>query len=159
MLASLLDDALGRRDRALFLVLQSGLLRRAEAAALTWRDVRDAGDGTGRLTVRRSKTDQEGCGAVMPLTPEALALDALRADASNLEGAIFRSASGPRARSRMSGHAVAEVLRRRCRAAGLAGRYSGHSLRRGTAETLAAATRRPAPPHRTAGDARSARIW
>ena len=37
-----------------------GMLRRSEAAVLTWADVVREADGSGRLTVRRSKTDPEG---------------------------------------------------------------------------------------------------
>lgn len=41
------------------------MLRRSEAASLTWGDLLDQEDGMGRLTVARSKTDQEGEGAML----------------------------------------------------------------------------------------------
>ena len=40
------------------------VLRRSEAAALTWADIERAADGSGRVTVYRSKTDQAGQGAI-----------------------------------------------------------------------------------------------
>ena len=54
-------------------------LRRSEAAALTWGDVQRWDDGSGRITVIRSKTDVEAQGAVVAITPAAMqALDAIR---------------------------------------------------------------------------------
>ena len=54
-------------------------LRRSEAAALTWGDVQRWYDGSGRITVIRSKTDAEALGAVVAITPAAMnALDAIR---------------------------------------------------------------------------------
>ena len=51
-------------DKALAAVLFQGALRRSEAAALEWRDVAPATTaGAILLTVRRSKTDQEGTAA------------------------------------------------------------------------------------------------
>ena len=45
-----------RFDLALVAVLSDGGLRRSEAAALTWGDVQRWDDGSGRITVIRSKT-------------------------------------------------------------------------------------------------------
>ena len=60
-------------------VLSDGGLRRSEAAALTWGDVQRWDDGSGRITVVRSKTDTEAQGAVVAITPTAMrALDAIR---------------------------------------------------------------------------------
>ena len=47
----------GKFDAALVAVLSDGGLRRSEAAALTWGDVVRWDDGSGRITVIRSKTD------------------------------------------------------------------------------------------------------
>ena len=46
-----------RFDLALVAVLSDGGLRRSEAAALTWGDAQRWDDGSGRITVIRSKTD------------------------------------------------------------------------------------------------------
>ena len=52
----------GLRDTALLAVMSDGLLRVSEAAALEAADLEAEGAST--LTIRRSKTDQEGAGAV-----------------------------------------------------------------------------------------------
>ena len=68
-----------RFDLALAAVLSDGGLRRSEAAALTCGDVQRWDDGSGRITVIRSKTDAEAQGAVVAITPAAMrALDAIR---------------------------------------------------------------------------------
>ena len=68
-----------RFDVALVAVLSDGGLRRSEASSLTWGDVQCWDDGSGRITVIRSKTDVEAQGAVVAITPAAMkALDAIR---------------------------------------------------------------------------------
>ena len=62
-----------RFDLALVAVLSDGGLRRSEAAALTWGDIVRWDDGSGRITVVRSKTDVEAAGAVVAITPAAMA--------------------------------------------------------------------------------------
>ena len=56
-------------DLALVAALSDAGLRRSEAAALTWGDVVRWDDGSGRITVIRSKTDVEAQGAVVAITP------------------------------------------------------------------------------------------
>ena len=66
-------------DLALVAVLSDGGLRRSEASSLIWGDVQRWDDGSGRITVLRSKTDVEAQGAVVAITPAAMkALDAIR---------------------------------------------------------------------------------
>ena len=77
------DTALrrGRLDIALASVLSDAGLRISEAADLRWRDVLDAEDGAGLVYIERSKTDQEGEGAYVVVTPDTLtALKQLRED-------------------------------------------------------------------------------
>ena len=57
----------GLRDAALLAVASDGLLRVSEIAALDVGDVQAEADGSGRLLVGESKTDQEGQGAVLYL--------------------------------------------------------------------------------------------
>ena len=93
-----------------------------------------------RVSIRRSKTDQEGGGAVVAV-PEGryirpLAhLRAWLAAAAITEGPLFRPLwkGGARVRdARLSDHAVARILQARAAAAGLdPARYGGHSLRAG----------------------------
>ena len=64
---------------ALVAILSDAGLRRSEAAALTWGDVQRWDDGSGRITVVRSKTDAEAQGVVVAVTPAAMAaLSAIR---------------------------------------------------------------------------------
>ena len=58
-------EARARVDVALALTLRDGGLRVSEAAALAWSDVERWPDGSGRLTIHRSKTDPAGEGAVV----------------------------------------------------------------------------------------------
>ena len=55
-------------DLSLVAVLSDGGLRRSEAAALTWGDVQRWDDGSGRITVIRSKTGVEVQGTVVAAT-------------------------------------------------------------------------------------------
>ena len=61
-------------DLALVAALSDAGLRRSEAAALTWGDVQRWDDGSGRITVVRSKTDAEAQGATVAMA----ALSAIR---------------------------------------------------------------------------------
>ena len=128
----------GTRDRAMVLLGFAAALRRSELAALEVADIERRPKGI-LLHLRRSKTDQEGKGAVIPvprgkaLRPVA-ALEAWLDAAGITEGPIFRSIDrhGNVGAEAISDHAVAEIIKKVCRAAGLdAGAFSGHSLRSG----------------------------
>ena len=107
--------------------MRDGLLRRSEAAALGWEDITAEEDGSGRMIVRRSKTDQVQRGEVFYLSGAAmLALAAIRP--ANASGPLFR----------MSSQTVARRIFKLCRRVGLIGKYSGHSPRVGMAQDLAA---------------------
>lgn len=115
-------------DCALVRVMRDGMLRRSEAAAITWADIERMEDGSGRLQLRRSKTDQEGEGATLYLGRRTLeALEAIRQDADAAAPVFGLSASQ-----------IARRIKAACEAAGLEGRYSGHSARIGMARDLAA---------------------
>ena len=58
----------GLVDIALVAVMRDALLRRTEAADLLWDEVERAPDGSVRLTVRRSKTDQAAEGRMLYLS-------------------------------------------------------------------------------------------
>ena len=60
-----------RVDVALLSVLRDGLLRRSEAAALTWGDVELRENGTALINVRRSKTDPEAEGVTLYIGKQA----------------------------------------------------------------------------------------
>jgi integrase len=55
------------RDRAILLIGFAGAMRRSELASLELADIAETGDGL-RITVGRSKTDQEGEGSVVGIT-------------------------------------------------------------------------------------------
>ena len=119
-----------RFDLALVAVLSDGGLRRSEAAALTWSDAQRWDDGSGRITVVRSKTDAEAQGAVVAITPAAVqALDAIRPVGVGGEVKVFG----------LSESQIARRVKAVARAAGLADWefFSGHSGRVGMARRMA----------------------
>ena len=120
----------GLTDIALCSVMRDGLLRRSEAAGLTWGDIDRDVDGSGRLFLSRSKTDPTGNGCVLYLSAETMdCLDKIRPPDAAPQAAVF-------------GMTPATVRRRiaaAARAAGLGEGYSGHSARIGMAQDLAAA--------------------
>ena len=117
-------------DLALAAALSDAGLRRSEAAALTWGDVVRWDDGSGRITVVRSKTDVEAAGAVVAITPAAMqALDALRSAGVGGEAKVFG----------LSESQIARRVKAIAKAAGLADWefFSGHSGRVGMARRMA----------------------
>ncbi len=128
-----------RRDAAMVAVASDALLRVSEVATL---EVPDVDPEAGTLTVRRSKTDQEGAGAVLFLGPPTVRRVRRWTEAAGLTaGPLFRRVSkagrvGPRG---LHPNSVRAIIRHRAAAAGVQGRVSGHSLRVGAAQSLAAA--------------------
>lgn len=148
MVDGLPEDLGGVRDRALLLMGFAGAFRRSELVGLDVADVDDGLEGL-VVTLRRSKTDQEGAGRRVGLpygaNPATCPVRAYRAwlQASGItEGALFRSVTkgGRLGTVRLSGRAVALVVKRAIAATGAepAG-YAGHSLRSGLATSAAAA--------------------
>ena len=126
-------------DLALVAVLSDARLRRSEAAALTWGDVQRWEDGSGRITVIRSKTDAEAQGAVVAITPAAMAaLSAIRPAGIGGEVRVFG----------LSESQIARRVKAIARAAGLENWefFSGHSGRVGMARRMA---QNGAPTHET----------
>ena len=148
MVATLPDNLLGLRDRALLLIGFAGAFRRSELVSLDVEDVEECAEGL-RVTLRRSKTDQEGAGEVKGIPYgrklETCPVRALRAwlEAAGITaGPIFRSVNrhGQVQPGRLSDKAVALVVKRAAEAAGFdATRYAGHSLRTGLTTSAAAA--------------------
>ena len=120
----------GRFDLALVAVLSDAGLRRSEASSLTWGDVQRWDDGSGRITVIRSKTDVETQGAVVAITPAAMdALSAIRPLGAGGEVKVFG----------LSESQIARRVKVTARAAGLENWefFSGHSGRVGMARRMA----------------------
>ncbi|MYA41498.1 MAG: tyrosine-type recombinase/integrase [Gemmatimonadetes bacterium] len=125
----------GDVDVALISVMRDALLRRSEAIALTWADVDFKDDGTALITIRRSKTDQEGEGAVQFVgTDAAAALMDIRPDKQDEAAISGRSVFGLK-----TGESVSRRITAAARAAGLKGDFKGHSPRVGMAQDLAEA--------------------
>ena len=119
-------------DLALLQVMRDGLLRRSEAAALTWGNVELQEDGSGRLHVARSKTDQSADGVVLYLGPAAVnALLAIRPEEAVIDPAtkVFN----------LSADRIGRRIKAATRMAGLGDGFSGHSPRVGMAQDLSAA--------------------
>jgi site-specific recombinase XerD len=142
LLLSLLEhipDSLGgKRDLALLLLGFSGAFRRSTLAMLEVEDLEEVADGL-RVHVRRSKTDQEGQGAVVPIVRgrTACPVEAVNdwlASAEITTGPIFRRmGKGGRVFSEaLTPFSIAQVVKRYVEAAGLdPSEFGGHSLRAG----------------------------
>lgn len=149
---------IGLRDAALLAVGWGAALRRSEICALDVADLEISELGC-KITVRRSKNDQEGRGRVVaiPRAPRSCPVClvgfierwvdrlALSLSPGDKDTAVFRKMGsqgrqffcevGPRLRDR----SVALIVARYAALAGLKGPYSGHSLRRGFATECARA--------------------
>jgi integrase len=133
------------RDAALLSVAFEGMFRRSELVGLRIEDLSREADGSGRLFLAHSKTDQEGVGVLQYLSPETMdRVQAWIVIAGLSEGPIFRSTPRSNQVNRydtpLSDRDVARIFKARARAAGLdAECISGHSTRVGAAQDLLAA--------------------
>ena len=129
------QETAGRRalvDLALLQVSRDGLLRRSEAAALTWSDLELQEDGSGRVRVARSKTDPTGRSTALYLGPDAVsALLAMRPAEAIIDPKL--PVFG------LSASQIGRRVQAAARAAGLGEGFSGHSMRVGMAQDLSAA--------------------
>ncbi|ASR45168.1 integrase [Xanthomonas citri pv. mangiferaeindicae] len=137
MLATCDDSLEGLRDSALLCFgFASGGRRRSEIAAADLRDLRRIGAQGYIYRLEHSKTQQAGVTASS--TPDkpvldraALALADWLDVAGITEGAIFRRLWKRRVGPALSPAAVAEIVQRRAKMAGIEGDFGGHSLRSG----------------------------
>ena len=129
----------GLRDAALLAVMSDAMLRVSEATALDVADLEAEGGNT--LTVRRSKTDQESAGAAQYIgEPTVARVRAWMAAAGIEDGPLFqRLDKAGQPRGRLSTQSIRAIIQRRAQDAGIEGRVSGHSLRVGSAQSLATA--------------------
>jgi integrase len=140
------NDLEGVRNRAILLLGFAGAFRRSELAALDVADLEISRKGI-VVTLRRSKTDQlgEGRAIAIPMLPKA-AICPVRATqawltAADIDaGPLFRRINGGSvAIERISPRLVARLVKRVARSAGIAGDFSGHSLRAGFVTSAARA--------------------
>lgn len=140
--AACAGDVAGLRDAALIAVASDGLLRVSEICALDVADFAAEDDGSGRLRIRTSKTDPEGDGALLYLgAPTVRRVRDWLDIAGHVDGPLFRSLrrGGHVQPRRLTANAIRGIIQRRVAAAGIEGNISGHSLRIGGAQSLAAA--------------------
>jgi integrase len=138
---------IGSRDRALVLLGFAGAFRRSELVGLGIEDCVFGKDGL-TVTLRRSKTDQDGAGRKIGIpygsNPETCPVRTIQAwleQAGISEGPVFRSLNrhGRIQSGRLSGIDVARVVKKLALRAGLdPAKYAGHSLRAGHATAAAA---------------------
>jgi site-specific recombinase XerD len=129
----------GKRDRALLLFGFASAMRRSELVGLELEDVERTERGL-FVTLRRSKTDQEGQGHQRaipfgrnPETCPVAALNAWTEAAGITDGRLFRSVTkyGEIGES-LSTHALAGLVKHYAALAGFdPSKFSGHSLRAG----------------------------
>lgn len=132
--------AKGLRDRALLLFGFAGAFRRSELVALNTWNLEEREEGL-KVTIARSKTDQEGQGQRIAIPWQAASaycpVQALKdwLTVAEIErGALFRRMyrSDKVGTGRLSAQSVALVIKDYAHKAGLdSSRYSGHSLRSG----------------------------
>ena len=131
------------RDRALLAFGMAAALRRSELVALQVADLERRPDGL-HVRIGRSKTDQDGQGAVIAV-PDGRRLkpvehlDAWLAHAGIEDGPVFRSLVNGQVGAALTGQSVSLVIKRRAAAAGYAAAdFAAHSLRAGFLTSAAA---------------------
>ena len=111
-------------------------MRVSEVAAVNIGALKD-----NTLTIRQSKTDQFGEGRVLFVGDETVqVIEELKARADISRGALFRRVlkNGKRTTTRLTPEAIREIVKKRSQGIrGAKGRVSGHSLRVGSAVSLA----------------------
>jgi site-specific recombinase XerD len=127
----------GVRDRALLLVGFAGAFRRSELVALDVSDIEETSDGM-KITIRRSKTDQEGTGQVIAIpygkiTCPITALKEWIGVAGIQSGAIFRSVNRHGCvGARLTDQSVSDIVKEHAARLRLdPNQFAGHSLRAG----------------------------
>jgi len=133
------DSLQAKRDKALLLLGYAGAFRRSELVALNLEDLHFTSQGV-RITIRRSKTDQEAQGMVKAIpygknraTCPVRALQEWLTGARITSGAVFRRIDRwGHVGNRISDQTVALVVKRACKELGLPqALFGAHSLRAG----------------------------
>ena len=143
MLEAAGEALIDARNRALLAVAYDTLLRRAELVSLQVADIVEDSDGAATVLVRRSKTDQEGRGAVAYLAPDSVALLNVWLERGGVrEGRVFRSLARGVLGEALEAGQVSRIFKRMARQAHLPAELvrgiSGHSTRVGAAQDMVA---------------------
>lgn len=128
---------IGLRDSALIRLMSDGLLRISEVVAVNCGDLKEK-----TLKVRTSKTDQEGHGEVLYVTSDTRrVINRYKKRAGITRGALFRRIrrGDHIQKSRLTSRGARNIIKKRAADAGVEGFISGHSLRVGSAVSLAQA--------------------
>jgi site-specific recombinase XerD len=139
------DDLRGLRDRALISMGYDTLCRRSELVQLRVEDLVVEPDGSGTILIRRAKADQFGNGRLAYLSTGTVAYTRHWLEASDInEGRVFRAVTADETLlSALASEAVARIIKARAKRAGLdatqVAHLSGHSMRVGAAQDMAAA--------------------
>lgn len=145
IIAACRGDLRGLRDRALIGAGYDTLCRRSELVALRAEDFSAEPDGSGTILVRKAKADQYGRGRLAYLSTETVTALKLWLKAAGLNtGAIFRHIGDDSLeKGAIIPSTVCDIIRRHAERAGLdhaiVKRLSGHSMRVGAAQDMAAA--------------------
>jgi len=139
---SIEKSAYAAKSMAICSFMSDCALRVSEASALVWGDIAQESDGSGRITIRKSKTDQEGEGSVVYASPQAMQdINRLRPAGDCAEHPVFN----------LSPSQLNRRIKAITKAAGLQGAFSGHSGRVGCAIRM---TQAGAPSQTTMTQAR-----
>ena len=128
---------IGLRDSAMIRLMSDCLLRISEVVAVNVGDLKGS-----TLTLRSSKTDQEGTGETLYVCDATRhILTQYSETASISRGAVFRHIrrGGHVQSERLTTVSARRIIQKRAHAAGVEGFISGHSLRVGSAVSLAQA--------------------
>ena len=137
ILAEMENSLAGLRDSAMIRLMSDCLLRISEVVAVNVGDLKER-----TLTVRVSKTDQEGASESLYVCDATRnVLNQYRERAGITRGALFRHIRrGDHIQSnRLNPHSARRIIKKRAADAGVDGFISGHSLRVGSAVSLAQA--------------------
>ena len=127
----------GLRDAAMIRLMSDCLLRISEVVAVNVGDFKGS-----TLTLRASKTDQEGTSETLYICDATRnVLNQYRERAGITRGPLFRHIRrGDHIQpTRLNPHSARRIIQKRAQAAGVEGFISGHSLRVGSAISLAQA--------------------
>lgn len=143
LLAACPNDLFGLRDRAIIHVGYDTLCRRSELVQLCLEDLQRLDDGTGKILIRKSKTDQFSVGQFAYVSEAGLAtLDSWLTRACITGGPLFRGIWGRKVGKRsLHPRTVNRILTYAAESAGLPEelitRLTAHSFRVGAAQDLA----------------------
>ena len=131
------DTLIGLRDSAMIRLMSDCLLRISEVVGVNVGDLKGS-----TLTLRVSKTDQEGTGETLYVCDNTRkVLKQYCRQAGITRGAVFRHIrrGGHVQSQRLTTVSARRIIQKRARAVGVEGFISGHSLRVGSAVSLAQA--------------------